>query len=534
MNGAWPQAIHTARVPAHLAGEPRLRPGLERWLAGADPARHGLPGDALVLVRRLALRWPLLQAGDSARRYAPLGAVLAGACHAADAGPAAEAVWFADEAELLACLARDAGAGRLAERWWWQAVLQVHRSRSGAPTGPGGLTLARWLAAPRQVPRALQRLGPAQAQAWLAPLGRDGLAALVAALAQAYPLADDTAAWVLDGRPAPPRPPAVDRLPSRSADRPPAPALTPDRPAPEADAAAAARLARLCAALLTDAQAAATPVRLQQLATTHPSNDALAPAAPLRPPIEPAVARTTRDSAPTAHAAAAPTPPPTRGPASAWHTPRPDTPLVPRGAPPRTRQVALPAPPPPGSPPVHRPQAAVDAAPPASAAPALPSLTPPRCFDTAHGGLFFLLNAALALGWYGDFTQPRHPGLACSPWRLLLLAGQAWARPGWRHDPLRRQLQARSAGTRAPLPLPLWPALHARLAEALGPGDDDRPARARVHQLIALPAQVRDRGERLDVHYPLARLPLAVRLAGLDRDPGWIPAAGCDLRFHFD
>ena len=28
-------------------------------------------------------------------------------------------------------------------------------------------------------------------------------------------------------------------------------------------------------------------------------------------------------------------------------------------------------------------------------------------------------------------------------------------------------------------------------------------------------------------------LPLAVRFAGLDRDPGWIPAAGCDVRFHF-
>lgn len=530
MNGAWPQAIHTARVPAHLAGEPRLRPGLERWLAGADPARHGLPGDALVLVRRLALRWPLLQASDSARRYAPLGAVLAGACHAADAGPAAEAVWFADEAELLACLARDTGAGRLAERWWWQAVLQVHRSRSGASTGPGGLALARWLAAPRQVPRALQQLGPAQAQAWLAPLGRDGLAALVAALAQAYPLADDTAAWVLDGPPPPPRPPAAARRRSRSPDSPPAP-LMPDSLAPEA---AAARLARLCAALLTDAQAAASPARLQQLAATPPATGAFAPAAPRRPPVEAAVARTPRDGAPPPHDTAGPTLLPTQGPATERHTPRPVTPLAPRGAPQRARQAEPPAPPPPGRPPGHRPQAAVDAALPASTAPALPSLTPPRGFDTAHGGLFFLLNAALALGWYGDFTQPRHPGLACSPWRLLLLAGQAWARPGWRHDPLRRQLQARSAGARAPLPLPLWPALHARLAEALGHGDDDRPARARVQQLIALPAQVRDRGERLDVHYPLARLPLAVRLAGLDRDPGWIPAAGCDLRFHFD
>ena len=40
-------------------------------------------------------------------------------------------------------------------------------------------------------------------------------------------------------------------------------------------------------------------------------------------------------------------------------------------------------------------------------------------------------------------------------------------------------------------------------------------------------------GERVDLRLPLDRLPLAVRLAGLDRDPGWIPAAGADFRFHF-
>jgi hypothetical protein len=37
----------------------------------------------------------------------------------------------------------------------------------------------------------------------------------------------------------------------------------------------------------------------------------------------------------------------------------------------------------------------------------------------------------------------------------------------------------------------------------------------------------------VDVHLSLADLPLAIRVAGLDRDAGWIPAAGRDLRFHF-
>jgi hypothetical protein len=54
-----------------------------------------------------------------------------------------------------------------------------------------------------------------------------------------------------------------------------------------------------------------------------------------------------------------------------------------------------------------------------------------------------------------------------------------------------------------------------------------------VRTLLRLPADIEDTGERIDVHMDLAGLPLPVRLAGLDRDPGWIPAAGCDVRFQF-
>lgn len=38
----------------------------------------------------------------------------------------------------------------------------------------------------------------------------------------------------------------------------------------------------------------------------------------------------------------------------------------------------------------------------------------------------------------------------------------------------------------------------------------------------------------VDVTFGLAQLPIAIRCAGLDRDPGWIPAAGRDVRFHFE
>ena len=73
---------------------------------------------------------------------------------------------------------------------------------------------------------------------------------------------------------------------------------------------------------------------------------------------------------------------------------------------------------------------------------------------------------------------------------------------------------------------------HARLALALDDGSGSA-GRQRVKAMLALPARLQASAERADLHFSLAGLPLAVRLAGLDRDPGWIPAAGCDLRFHF-
>jgi hypothetical protein len=521
-----PHAICTARVPARLAGEPRLRPGLERWLAEADPAHHGLPAEAIVLVRRLAMGWSALQAGDSATRYAPLATLLAGARRAASAGGDADAVWFADEAELLACLARDALAGLLERRWWWKAFAQQLRGGPrAAAASPSQLALQRWLQAPQLMPRALQNLGPARAQAWLASVGTDGLSRAVAALAQAYVLTDDVEAWVIEGV----EPPGMDG---------PHPSPAPRTKTASTPTAAARRLLRLCDALRSDATAIANVAALSQLALQFRRES-------------PAAAEAAVDSAPRAEHR--PTRPHDNATTSGLATSKParaatgHVPPMPSSPQPRgtsktaTRQIHgdLGMPPTPARAPVssdvdtHPPvaQATALAEPAPQAAPLDIGIALPRRLDTRHGGLLFLLNAALALGWYGDFTQPRHRGLACPPWRLLLLAGQAWAGPVWRHDPLRRRLIERSAGSREPVPLALWPQLHARVAEALG---DDIPARTQLRRMLALPARLQDQGERLDVFYPLARLPLAVRLAGLDRDPGWIPAAGCDIRFHFD
>ena len=71
-------------------------------------------------------------------------------------------------------------------------------------------------------------------------------------------------------------------------------------------------------------------------------------------------------------------------------------------------------------------------------------------------------------------------------------------------------------------------------------------ARCRLRQALDLPpenslsavlierqAQIQATATHLDVTFNLADLPVAVRLAGLDRNPNWIPAAGKFVAFHF-
>jgi hypothetical protein len=40
--------------------------------------------------------------------------------------------------------------------------------------------------------------------------------------------------------------------------------------------------------------------------------------------------------------------------------------------------------------------------------------------------------------------------------------------------------------------------------------------------------------DRVAVLFRLAEHPIELRMAGLDRDPGWVPAAGRHIVFHYD
>ena len=65
-----------------------------------------------------------------------------------------------------------------------------------------------------------------------------------------------------------------------------------------------------------------------------------------------------------------------------------------------------------------------------------PSQPREREIETDFGGVFYLLNAALQLELYGDFTTPMQPGLALSVWDFLALAGRELAGPEFAGEPL--------------------------------------------------------------------------------------------------
>lgn len=173
---------------------------------------------------------------------------------------------------------------------------------------------------------------------------------------------------------------------------------------------------------------------------------------------------------------------------------------------------------------------------------------PHAVLQSPHASIAYLLNAAIACGLYRDFRSPRDierlgGALPVSPWRFLCDAASAWLRP-LQLDPALRALlleldgetsqAARSDGPReqARRPIP-WqrrtlPRLARRLHEALG-----TRTRADLVGLLFRPGTLVLSSGRLDIHLSLEHLPIEVRLAGLDRNPGFIPAAGRIVEFHY-
>jgi hypothetical protein len=124
---------------------------------------------------------------------------------------------------------------------------------------------------------------------------------------------------------------------------------------------------------------------------------------------------------------------------------------------------------------------------------------------------------------------------------LDVLLGDAPSFEGWLDEEMRaysavalrrgRVPRAEAAGP----PVERWldrllPYLRARLLRALDGSEPETlgPMLCRARARIFVTA------DRLDVMLSLEEHPIAIRLAGLDRDPGWVPAAGRFLAFHFE
>jgi hypothetical protein len=75
----------------------------------------------------------------------------------------------------------------------------------------------------------------------------------------------------------------------------------------------------------------------------------------------------------------------------------------------------------------------------------------------------------------------------------------------------------------------IMPYIRVRLNRALGLSDTSDPGPT----LCAQKAAIVLTDAHLDIFFTLAEHPLELRLAGLDRDPGWVPAAGRYVRFHY-
>lgn len=178
-----------------------------------------------------------------------------------------------------------------------------------------------------------------------------------------------------------------------------------------------------------------------------------------------------------------------------------------------------------------------------------------RVLHSSYGGTLFLANVALALDLYPDFTRPGDRGLPMEFWAFILglatrLLGEAPVDPLWtalrgiageegdqappEPDAWRIPPEWRDPGE----PRQAWdawwaaavPYIRYRLARALDLPDGRNPADILLRQ----PARVALSATSIYAVFALERHPIEIRLAGLDRDPGWIPAAGRAITFGFD
>jgi hypothetical protein len=562
--------IRTVQLPANGADALLARLRLESILQRADLQPAGLPPAAILVVRRLEDRTlaKLMQQADTSTLRQPLAweqtvrSVLSGlAVHAArplDApAPAnAEAVLFRDSSEMLACLWLDWLAGRLAEHWWWRSLYP----QAGWPGSAEKLVLAASLEAVQDAPAAVEIMARRGSDSssplttWARRLDESTARQITQAVLAHFGLpAVEEALQIL-----PPAAPAIS-----AAEQPAHPyiAIVPESAAPALPPAAQdllgiTLLLRRAPGLIRSIAFAERLVRWQ--AAGRPMAETEPTTSPTTEPSSNEVA-----ASPIAAIAKEPESHVTTGTVTAAQGTLSNTPIATPSSLPATE--------------IQPWEAAL-----------------PERIHTDCGGLFYLLNLAIYLGIYNDFTQPANPGWELSPWDLLSLLGQRWLGDERQFiaEACFRQHQQKTQNRPTPIDFepakagfegfvaaisiaetqkltndPLWPLL-ARLAgraEDTPPGEGFTPpvgwqldgespgpewlawlsekmlarwelalGSPKIAPYLMQPAMIQIAASRLDVTFSLDQHPIELRLAGLDRDPGWLPAAGMAVYYHYE
>jgi hypothetical protein len=560
-----------------------------RMVQSAYLAPAGMPPAAILIVRRLRTRFATagLEGHWEADTRARLDqswrrAVRPGPGEGYD--PNCEAVAFADLASLLACLARDLARGTAARRWWWAAF--------GANTGVRSLEaiVGRWLLEPFLIPASIGHLlALGEVPQVLSAFSSSQVGALLEAMTAAFgvpgltDLVDQVKADTPDDESDPaPLAPLLNTLP-------PMPGLSAERQR----LVATAFLLQRAPLQARDRRTGTDLLRWMRNSQATPQHRSLATdsegsaGGPTRsePELLPALEPPERLE-PSGQVARPPAP----GPIPSRSYP-PDS-----GSPPRDVKPAGGSQDHPVFPEAEGRMVEEanrdDAAGPVSNGPPVPAFAPPPAAggsreseapgrdvmasgwtSTRVAGVFFLINALEKLRFFDMLTE--HFGIrsAIGGWQWLTIlarcliprrdrhlandplfaafgtlepSGQpapifvgserytlpsSWRPGAWRGPPRRAGLASGATGNpeldrflRFVVPFLRW-----RLGRSLSlePGEEI------AEELLIRDGEVAIATSHIDVRMPLDQVRLSVRLAGLDANPGFVPALGRVITFHF-
>ena len=165
--------------------------------------------------------------------------------------------------------------------------------------------------------------------------------------------------------------------------------------------------------------------------------------------------------------------------------------------------------------------------------------------ETQLGGVFYLVNLAERLAMPSRIHEACGQNEEISPWAILELLARALLgdrNPGLETDPVwcvLTELDGREPGTHPANLYPhvtLWiekelPGIRAILHKVLGSPTAENPEPEKT--MLLYPARVYVTSTHVDIVMSLEDISLPVRLAGLDRDPGWMPEYTRIILFHY-